>query len=42
MSKALKTQDKVVKGGDVVRIPRKLKKLNKKNFGIVSFDEKEA
>lgn len=41
MSKAVKTEDKAVKG-DVVRIPRKLKKLNKKNFGIVSFNEKEA
>ncbi|MBB6498195.1 hypothetical protein [Pedobacter cryoconitis] len=46
MSKVVKKEDKKVVKGDekavVVRVPRKLKKWNKKNFGILSFDGKDA
>jgi len=39
MSKVVKKQDEKAVA---VRVPRKLKKWNKKNFGILAFDGKDA
>ncbi|WP_262496941.1 hypothetical protein [Pedobacter lusitanus] len=41
MSKEVKKQKEAAEAV-VVRLPRKLKKWNKKNFGVLSFDEKDA